>query len=185
MDPSVSLWGVSPTLGLHRLCDVGVNGSLRVTQPTAGSQPGSPSAIHVGSRAQVGPWEALRPSRCPCVSRLGVAAHGESRPCLQLTPEATSCTIPDVQMFSMVPYILNVTAVQPWGSSSSFVPFVPEHISECGAHWGSGGCGGPPACPCPSPLSPPTSCHPSCPSVMGPVGTTFAFLQEAAHFSPH
>ncbi|XP_073743273.1 interleukin-27 subunit beta isoform X3 [Callorhinus ursinus] len=60
--------------------------------------------------------------------RLGVAAHGESRPCLQLTPEATSCTIPDVQLFSMVPYILNVTAVQPWGSSSSFVPFVPEHI---------------------------------------------------------
>ncbi|XP_064429390.1 interleukin-27 subunit beta isoform X2 [Mirounga angustirostris] len=60
--------------------------------------------------------------------RRGVAAHGESRPCLQLTPEATSCTIPDVQLFSMVPYILNVTAVQPWGSSSSFVPFVPEHI---------------------------------------------------------
>nr|XP_035971935.1 interleukin-27 subunit beta isoform X4 [Halichoerus grypus] len=60
--------------------------------------------------------------------RHGVAAPGESRPCLQLTPEATSCTIPDVQLFSMVPYILNVTAVQPWGSSSSFVPFVPEHI---------------------------------------------------------
>ncbi|KAF3829584.1 hypothetical protein GH733_003848 [Mirounga leonina] len=75
----------------------------------------------------------LRPSRCPCVSRRGVAAHGESRPCLQLTPEATSCTIPDVQLFSMVPYILNVTAVQPWGSSSSFVPFVPEHITAVGA----------------------------------------------------
>ncbi|GAB5567556.1 ciliary neurotrophic factor receptor subunit alpha isoform X1 [Prionailurus iriomotensis] len=66
----------------------------------------------------------------PCIGRegLGVAAHGESRPCLQPTPEATSCTIPDVQMFSMVPYILNVTAVQPRGTSSSFVPFVPEHI---------------------------------------------------------
>ncbi|KAM5231340.1 ankyrin repeat domain-containing protein 24 isoform 15-T15 [Hipposideros larvatus] len=60
--------------------------------------------------------------------RLGVVAHGESWPCLQQTPEANSCTIPDVQMFSMVPYMLNVTAVHPWGVSSSFVPFVPEHI---------------------------------------------------------
>uniref|UniRef100_A0A8C9MDF0 Interleukin-27 subunit beta n=1 Tax=Panthera tigris altaica TaxID=74533 RepID=A0A8C9MDF0_PANTA len=69
-----------------------------------------------------------RPTSFIATYRLGVAAHGESRPCLQLTPEATSCTIPDVQMFSMVPYILNVTAVQPRGTSSSFVPFVPEHI---------------------------------------------------------
>ncbi|XP_054438850.1 interleukin-27 subunit beta [Pteronotus mesoamericanus] len=60
--------------------------------------------------------------------RLGVAAHGESHPCLQPTPEATSCTIPDIQIFSMVPYMLNITAVHPWGISSSFVPFVPEHI---------------------------------------------------------
>uniref|UniRef100_A0A7N5K417 Epstein-Barr virus induced 3 n=1 Tax=Ailuropoda melanoleuca TaxID=9646 RepID=A0A7N5K417_AILME len=71
---------------------------------------------------------SARPTSFIATYRLGVAAHGESRPCLQLTPEATSCTIPDVQMFSMVPYILNVTAVQPWGISSSFVPFVPEHI---------------------------------------------------------
>ena len=117
-----------------------------------------------GSRPQAGPREALRPSHCLCVSRLGVAAHGESRPCLQQTPEATSCTIPDIQMFSMVPYILNVTAVQPW-ASSSFVPFVPEHISECGQQRGRGG-GRPPTCSCPSPLSPPTSCHPSCPSIL-------------------
>nr|XP_035971933.1 interleukin-27 subunit beta isoform X2 [Halichoerus grypus] len=82
----------------------------------------------VSRRGQDSWRPTLRPSRCPCVSRHGVAAPGESRPCLQLTPEATSCTIPDVQLFSMVPYILNVTAVQPWGSSSSFVPFVPEHI---------------------------------------------------------
>ncbi|VCX13688.1 unnamed protein product [Gulo gulo] len=70
---------------------------------------------------------SARPASFIATYRLGVAAHGESRPCLQPTPEATSCTIPDVQMFSMVPYILNVTAVQPW-PSSSFVPFVPEHI---------------------------------------------------------
>uniref|UniRef100_A0A8D0KDK3 Epstein-Barr virus induced 3 n=1 Tax=Sus scrofa TaxID=9823 RepID=A0A8D0KDK3_PIG len=64
----------------------------------------------------------------PWERRLGMAAHGESRPCLQPSPEATSCTIPDVLMFSMVPYVLNVTAIHPQGSSSSLVPFVPEHI---------------------------------------------------------
>ena len=72
------------------------------------------------------------------VSRLGMAAHGESRPCLQPSPEATSCTIPDVLMFSMVPYVLNVTAIHPQGSSSSLVPFVPEHISEWRWLWGRG-----------------------------------------------
>ncbi|XP_029774676.1 interleukin-27 subunit beta isoform X2 [Suricata suricatta] len=69
-----------------------------------------------------------RPTAFIATYRLGVAARGESQPCLQLTPEATSCTVPDVQMFSMVPYILNVTAVQPQATSSTLVPFVPEHI---------------------------------------------------------
>ncbi|XP_037680028.1 interleukin-27 subunit beta isoform X1 [Choloepus didactylus] len=59
--------------------------------------------------------------------RLGVAAQ-ESRPCLQPSPEATSCAIPDVQMFSMVPYVLNVTAVHAGGVSSTLVPFIAEHI---------------------------------------------------------
>ncbi|XP_076977236.1 interleukin-27 subunit beta [Tamandua tetradactyla] len=60
--------------------------------------------------------------------RLGVTAQEESRPCLQLSPEATSCAIPDIQMFSMVPYLLNVTAIHPRGASSTLVPFVAEHI---------------------------------------------------------
>uniref|UniRef100_G1QS35 Epstein-Barr virus induced 3 n=1 Tax=Nomascus leucogenys TaxID=61853 RepID=G1QS35_NOMLE len=60
--------------------------------------------------------------------RLGMAARGHSWPCLQQTPASTSCTITDVQLFSMAPYVLNVTAVHPWGSSSSFVPFIAEHI---------------------------------------------------------
>ncbi|KAI6051375.1 interleukin-27 subunit beta isoform X3 [Marmota monax] len=60
--------------------------------------------------------------------RLGVAAQGQSRPCLQPTPEATGCTIPDVQLFSLSPYVLNVTAVHPGGASSGFAPFVAEHV---------------------------------------------------------
>ncbi|KAF6093456.1 Epstein-Barr virus induced 3 [Phyllostomus discolor] len=71
---------------------------------------------------------STRPTSIIATYRLGVAARGESHPCLQPTPEATSCTIPDIRMFSMVPYMLNITAVHTWGVSSSFVPFVPEHI---------------------------------------------------------
>ncbi|XP_040146615.1 interleukin-27 subunit beta isoform X1 [Ictidomys tridecemlineatus] len=63
--------------------------------------------------------------------RLGVAAQGQSRPCLQPTPQATGCTIPDVQLFSLSPYVLNVTAVRPGGASSGFAPFVAEHVSLC------------------------------------------------------
>lgn len=74
------------------------------------------------------PPNSTRPTSFIATYRLGVAAHGESWPCLQQTAEATSCVIPDVQMFSMVPYVLNITAVHPGGVSSSFVPFVPEHI---------------------------------------------------------
>lgn len=63
--------------------------------------------------------------------RLGVAAQQQSLPCLQPTPQATQCTIPDVHLFSTVPYVLNVTAVHPGGASSSLLAFVAERISEC------------------------------------------------------
>ncbi|XP_053435936.1 interleukin-27 subunit beta isoform X1 [Nycticebus coucang] len=71
---------------------------------------------------------STRPVSFIATYRLGVAAQGESRPCLQLTPEASRCSIPDIQLFSMVPYMLNITAVHPWGTSSSFLPFIAEHI---------------------------------------------------------
>ncbi|XP_012790655.1 interleukin-27 subunit beta [Sorex araneus] len=60
--------------------------------------------------------------------RLGVAAQGESRPCLHPSPESRHCTIPEVLLFSMLPYVLNVTAIHPTGVSSTFLPFVPEHV---------------------------------------------------------
>ncbi|XP_036026353.1 interleukin-27 subunit beta-like [Onychomys torridus] len=60
--------------------------------------------------------------------RLGVAAQQQSRLCLQPNPQATRCTIPRVQLFSMVPYLFNVTAVQPGGASSSLLAFVAERI---------------------------------------------------------
>lgn len=60
--------------------------------------------------------------------RLGVAVQGESRPCLQPSPQATRCSIPDIQLFSMVPYVLNITAVHPAGTRSTFVPFVAERV---------------------------------------------------------
>lgn len=60
--------------------------------------------------------------------RLGVAAQQQSQSCLQPNPQATRCTIPHVQMFSMVPYVLNVTAVHRSGASSSLLAFVAEQI---------------------------------------------------------
>ncbi|KAL1783826.1 interleukin-27 subunit beta [Sigmodon hispidus] len=60
--------------------------------------------------------------------RLGLATQQQSRPCLQPTPQATQCTIPHVHLFSMEPYVLNVTAVHPSGASSSLLAFVAERI---------------------------------------------------------
>ncbi|XP_059108076.1 interleukin-27 subunit beta isoform X2 [Peromyscus eremicus] len=60
--------------------------------------------------------------------RLGVAAQQQSWSCLQPNPQDTRCTIPHVHLFSMVPYVLNVTAVYPSGTSSSLLAFVAEQI---------------------------------------------------------
>ncbi|XP_051028694.1 interleukin-27 subunit beta [Acomys russatus] len=60
--------------------------------------------------------------------RLGIATPKQSWPCLQPTPQATQCIIPHVHLFSMVPYVLNVTAVHPSGTSSSLLAFVAEQI---------------------------------------------------------
>ncbi|EGV93687.1 interleukin-27 subunit beta [Cricetulus griseus] len=60
--------------------------------------------------------------------RLGMDAQQQSLPCLLPTPQATQCTVPDVHLFSTVPYVLNVTAVHPGGASSSLLAFVAERI---------------------------------------------------------
>uniref|UniRef100_A0A8C2VXA2 Epstein-Barr virus induced 3 n=1 Tax=Chinchilla lanigera TaxID=34839 RepID=A0A8C2VXA2_CHILA len=83
--------------------------------------PGRPGLPQLGAKAGRDPVP-------PGSSRLGVAAQGESRPCLQPVPETPRCSIPDIQLFSAVPYVLNVTAVHPAGARSTFVPFVPERI---------------------------------------------------------
>ncbi|XP_008835221.1 interleukin-27 subunit beta isoform X2 [Nannospalax galili] len=62
--------------------------------------------------------------------RLGVTIQQESQLCVQLTPEATSCSIPDVHLFSAVPHVLNVTALNPGGATSSFLAFIAEHIIQ-------------------------------------------------------
>ncbi|XP_006902220.1 PREDICTED: interleukin-27 subunit beta-like [Elephantulus edwardii] len=54
----------------------------------------------------------------------------ESRPCQQLTPNSTSCTIRDFKMFYPVPHVLNVTAILPEGIITTLLPFVPEQIMK-------------------------------------------------------
>lgn len=92
----------------------------------------------------------------PC--RLGVATQQQSQPCLQRSPQASRCTIPDVHLFSTVPYMLNVTAVHPGGASSSLLAFVAERISECLSSLPLSTCSIPWLLPAAAPLPPPTSC---------------------------
>ena len=49
--------------------------------------------------------------------------------CVRTGPR--SCSFGDVQMFSLTPYVVNVTAVNPLGAASRLLPFLLENISEC------------------------------------------------------
>lgn len=56
--------------------------------------------------------------------------HGtEMGECIRTGPR--SCSFGDVQMFSLTPYVVNVTAKNPLGTASTFLPFLLENISEC------------------------------------------------------
>lgn len=55
---------------------------------------------------------------------------GEEHECVQASSGANSCSIADVQLFSVVPYVLNVTAVNPLGVETSLFPFLINQISE-------------------------------------------------------
>lgn len=72
-----------------------------------------------------------RPSDPLCPPRHGVSGAAETGECVRTGPR--SCSFGDVQMFSLTPYVVNVTAVNPLGAASSLLPFLLENISEC---WG-------------------------------------------------
>uniref|UniRef100_A0A8C4JY04 Epstein-Barr virus induced 3 n=1 Tax=Dromaius novaehollandiae TaxID=8790 RepID=A0A8C4JY04_DRONO len=46
--------------------------------------------------------------------------------CVRTGPH--SCSFGDIQMFSLIPYVLNVTAVNPLGAASRLLPFLVEDI---------------------------------------------------------
>uniref|UniRef100_A0A8C8RZ37 Epstein-Barr virus induced 3 n=1 Tax=Pelusios castaneus TaxID=367368 RepID=A0A8C8RZ37_9SAUR len=48
--------------------------------------------------------------------------------CVQPRSGASSCSISDIQMFSIIPYVLNVTAVNPLGVTMNLFPFIVEQI---------------------------------------------------------
>ncbi|XP_042335107.1 interleukin-27 subunit beta isoform X2 [Sceloporus undulatus] len=53
--------------------------------------------------------------------------EGEVYECIQPIPGANSCFIPNIQMFAIDPYVLNVTAVNPLGTATSlFFIFLDE-----------------------------------------------------------
>lgn len=86
--------------------------------PSACITPGA-----AGGAAHPSPSSPLRPPRH---SMQGAAEAGE---CVRTGPR--SCSFGDVQMFSLVPYVVNVTAVNPLGAASALLPFLLENISEC------------------------------------------------------
>ncbi|XP_060089418.1 interleukin-27 subunit beta [Heteronotia binoei] len=53
---------------------------------------------------------------------------GEERECVQAHSADKTCSIADVQLFSIVPYVLNVTAVNPLGANTSLFPFLLRQI---------------------------------------------------------
>nr|XP_056701528.1 interleukin-27 subunit beta [Euleptes europaea] len=55
---------------------------------------------------------------------------GEVHECVQPSTGADSCSIADVQLFSIVPYVLNVTAVNPLGTRSSLFLFLMNQIIQ-------------------------------------------------------
>ncbi|KAJ6654463.1 hypothetical protein lerEdw1_006884, partial [Lerista edwardsae] len=56
--------------------------------------------------------------------------EGEKHECIQPIPGADSCSITDIQMFSNIPYMLNVTAVNPLGTATNLFPVFLNQISE-------------------------------------------------------
>ncbi|XP_048351720.1 interleukin-27 subunit beta [Sphaerodactylus townsendi] len=52
----------------------------------------------------------------------------EVRDCVQSSTGADSCSIADVQLFSIIPYVLNVTAVNPLGTRTNIFPFLLNQI---------------------------------------------------------
>ncbi|NWI65955.1 IL27B protein, partial [Todus mexicanus] len=58
--------------------------------------------------------------------RHGVSGASEAAECVRTGPR--SCSFGDVQMFSLTPYVVNVTAVNPLGAASRLLPFLLENI---------------------------------------------------------
>lgn len=75
------------------------------------------------------PLTQLPPSHPPQIPRHGVWGAAGSHECARTGPR--SCSFGDLQMFSLTPYVLNVTATNALGTASSLLPFLLENISEC------------------------------------------------------
>ncbi|XP_010560623.1 PREDICTED: interleukin-27 subunit beta [Haliaeetus leucocephalus] len=58
--------------------------------------------------------------------RHGVWGATETGECVRTGPR--SCSFGDVQMFSLTPYVVNVTAVNPLGTASRLLPFLLENV---------------------------------------------------------
>ncbi|XP_074834633.1 interleukin-27 subunit beta [Carettochelys insculpta] len=107
--------------------------TLRRIQLRVGSPPEKPD---------VECWAVSYPQTVKCTWKLQSEPHLETffittyrhgraaqeNECVQPGAGARSCTISDIQMFSITPYVLNITAVNPLGTAMNLFPFVVEQI---------------------------------------------------------
>lgn len=96
-----------------------------------GAEPRPPAGHRLRGHLQVsGGPQSLSPcppalGSCPCVPRHGT----DTGECTLTGPR--SCSFGDLQVFSLTPYELNVTARNPLGAASGALSFLLENISEC------------------------------------------------------
>ncbi|XP_053148476.1 interleukin-27 subunit beta isoform X2 [Hemicordylus capensis] len=133
-DGSLALWNTSLAQEGEYSCHDPTTGQvLRRVHLQLGYPPGEPT---VQCRS------ASYPSAINCSWKLETETHletsffstyrygmeGVAQECVQPTAGAASCSIADVQMFSIIPYMLNVTAVNALGMATHIFPFFLNEI---------------------------------------------------------
>ncbi|XP_077188035.1 interleukin-27 subunit beta [Paroedura picta] len=133
-DGSLALWNASLAQEAEYSChDPRTGQVLRRVYLKLGRPPGKPSiwcsASSYGGAVSC-TWKLETETHLD-TSFITTVRHGmgmEEQECLRASSGADSCTIADVSLFSVVPYIFNVTAVNPLGTRSGLFPFLINQI---------------------------------------------------------
>ncbi|XP_010222146.1 PREDICTED: interleukin-27 subunit beta [Tinamus guttatus] len=90
-----------------------------------GTHPAPGLALPNASRAHEGRYSCHHPGTGDTWATVCLRL-GCDRECVRTGPH--SCSFGDIQLFSLTPYVLNVTAVNPLGAASRLLPFLVEDV---------------------------------------------------------